>query len=413
MFRSILIFTPLVLAALAFVANELNGTRDPAALEHKTVQSLRDEGYAGLDAFLLSHSGELAAGDKRVMERLDQICAQKNCYSSKLYWYTDLEAAKAKARAEHKPILSLHLLGRLDEELSCANSRFFRKTLYSDRRISAFLREHYILHWKTVLPVPKVTIDFGDGRVLKQTITGNSLHYVLDSDGRPLDAIPGLLGPTTFLATVSKAEALSKELESLPAPERSTALIKWHQKSIEETLDAWEEDLRALKVSSVSSRIAPSTPWALGLRADGLEIASSKLWAAIAARHPSDEISAPETQMPVGRTVDARIASRLATSKMVLETPLFRQLETLRRSVTQETVRNEYLLHRQIHHWFSDPELAGLTDLALFDARVYRSLFLMPLDDPWYGLRPPAIYAAIDDGSQYAAVATYEPGKSR
>ena len=44
----------------------------------------------------------------------------------------------------------LRLLGRLDDELSCANSRFFRTALDANAEVSAYLREHYVLtlqHW--------------------------------------------------------------------------------------------------------------------------------------------------------------------------------------------------------------------------------------------------------------------------
>ncbi len=55
-----------------------------------------------------------------------------------------------------------------------------------------------MLHWQSVRPVPRVTIDFGDGRKLERTLTGNSAHYVLASDGTPLDVLPGLYSPLAF-----------------------------------------------------------------------------------------------------------------------------------------------------------------------------------------------------------------------
>ncbi len=85
------------------------------------------------------------------------LCTQRDCYASKLYWYTDLEQAKEKAKATGKPILSLRLLGKLDQDLSCANSRFFRVALYPNAEISKLLQDRYILHWKSVRPAPKVT----------------------------------------------------------------------------------------------------------------------------------------------------------------------------------------------------------------------------------------------------------------
>src|SRR5262245_35657971 len=91
-------------------------------------------------------------------EALDRVCGVRDCADIRLFWHTDLEAAKKQARAENKPILSLRLLGRLDEEFSCANSRYFRTVYYKNREINDLLRERFVLHWKSVRPVPKVTI---------------------------------------------------------------------------------------------------------------------------------------------------------------------------------------------------------------------------------------------------------------
>ncbi len=160
------------------------------------MHDLRSMGRAGLDAFLKIHG---AAASRE----LDRVCAQKNAHTSLLYWHTDLGAAVADARRARRPILSLRLLGRLDDELSCANSRFFRKLLYPHPPINRVLRERFVLHWQSVRPVPRVTIDFGDGRRLVRTLTGNSVHLVLDGSGRPIDALPGLFAREVFVELLS------------------------------------------------------------------------------------------------------------------------------------------------------------------------------------------------------------------
>ena len=73
------------------------------------------------------------------------------------------------------------MLGRLEECLSCANSRIFRETLYANTQLSQWLRDRFILMWSTERPVPKVTIDFGDGRTIQTTTTGNSAHFIRDA----------------------------------------------------------------------------------------------------------------------------------------------------------------------------------------------------------------------------------------
>ncbi|MEO7092700.1 MAG: hypothetical protein ABI175_05585 [Polyangiales bacterium] len=138
---------------------------------------------------------------------LDSICNQKDAHTTLIHWFTDLPAAIAEAQRTQRPILSLRLLGRLDEELSCANSRFFRKLLYPEARINRVLRERFVLHWESVRPVPRVTIDFGNGKKLERTLTGNSAHLVLDTYGRPVDALPGLFSADVFLQLLVRAAA--------------------------------------------------------------------------------------------------------------------------------------------------------------------------------------------------------------
>ena len=159
-------------------------------------------GPTGLASYIRKH-GSFAS------TTLDAICAQKDAHTALLYWFTDLDAAIAEARRTKRPILSLRLLGRLDEELSCANSRFFRKSLYIDPGINRVLRDRFVLHWQSVRPVPKVTIDFGNGKTLVKTLTGNSTHLVLDSAGHPVDALPGLFSAEVFAQLLSRAYAMA------------------------------------------------------------------------------------------------------------------------------------------------------------------------------------------------------------
>src|SRR5690606_28767339 len=146
---------------------------------------LRAQGEAGLRALLDAYGKDIQTqlggrpempptAWKRLTAALDAVGQQKDCHASQLFWLTDFEQAKSASRKTGKPILSLRLLGKLNEEFSCANSRFFRTTLYPNPQVSSYLRENFVLHWKSVRPVPRVTIDFGDGRKVERTVTGNS-----------------------------------------------------------------------------------------------------------------------------------------------------------------------------------------------------------------------------------------------
>ena len=179
---------------------------------------------------------------QRLTTALDAVSQQKDSYLSGLYWYTDLMQAEHAARTSGKPILSLRLLGNLNEEFSCANSRFFRTVLYSNAEVSQALRERFILHWQSVRPAPRVTIDFGDGRKLERTITGNSIHYILDSDGHILDALPGLYGPQAFLRQLTLARVVFERVQGQGVAARIATLDEYHRAAISTITAGWLHD---------------------------------------------------------------------------------------------------------------------------------------------------------------------------
>jgi hypothetical protein len=214
-------------------------------LSDKAIAQLRSQGPAGLDSIFTQYAADIqrhrskptvGAQDKnwiRLTHALDTVAGQRDAYASGLYWYTDLNAAKKAAQASGKPILSLRLLGKLTDEYSCANSRFFRTALYSNLSVSKELREKFILHWQTERPVPVVTIDIGDGRVVKRTLTGNSIHYLLDANGRPLDALPGLYGPGAFKRWLDSSQTLFTEWNQKAQGEQEPFLQQYHNERID------------------------------------------------------------------------------------------------------------------------------------------------------------------------------------
>ncbi|HZS37575.1 MAG TPA: hypothetical protein VFF06_12150 [Polyangia bacterium] len=285
-----------------------------------------------------------------------------------LDWYLDFARARTAAQASGRAILSLRLLGRLDEELSCANSRFFRTLLYPDRAVAARLRERFVLHWSTERPAPRLTIDFGDGRRLERTVTGNSAHYVLDARGRVVDALPGLFDAPTFLRLLDEAGRAALEAGALDGKARALFVQRWHRAALERLLAAWSAELRALGLPPLDAASVDDATWTRLAHARGAPIAES----------PS-----------------ARDAGRLAPTKMALERPLLDALLPRGASVVEDTLRNQFDLHRRVHARFAAGE-AG--NFAALNDWIYRELFLTPADDPWLGLRPPHAFAALAGG---------------
>jgi hypothetical protein len=374
---------------------------------------------------------------------IDEVGGQRGCAVSRLYWYTNLNEAQAAADKLQRPILSLRMLGKLTDEFSCANSRFFRTALYSNKEISDYLRDNFVLHWQSVRPAPRVTIDFGDGRTLQRTITGNSAHYVLASDGTVLDALPGLYGPQQFLNWLQAAHGLERSYQhiaqarSAPGPRWARLLKLYHAGRRDAILRQWDSDLQQLgerQVRLVASRIsyakeqenksrqqspeAPAPPAnAAANRAVTKTVVESpllrfagvggtilektmddELWNAVAALHRND-VHLDESSIHVMRNEfpKASVAAALSATKRQVEDPMVRMVSAFEGSMALDEVRNEYLLHRRIHERLAE-SLTGTLDLDALNEWVYAELFLTPSTDPWLGLAPNGVYSALDAG---------------
>ena len=386
-----------------------------------TIEELRSRGPAGLQALMAQYAGEISrhvadptlASDarwQRITAELDTVAQQKNSYLSGLYWHTDIDSAKRASAASGKPILSLRLLGKLTDEFSCANSRFFRTVLYSNTEVSAVLRDRFVLHWQSVRPVPTVTIDFGDGRKLERTLTGNSIHYILDSQGRPIDALPGLYGPQAFLRGLTNAETFFKKLAGKNAQERNFMLSLYHSQQHNRIAAAWTIDTEkiggkkpegftiiegqngeapALSVAPLAVTKAlteTSILRAMNVSTDQLgKITDEAAWRKIAQLHAADAV------------LDERSISLIKRQNPALTDEEFAGLlKKFQEWIALDTVRNEYLLHSKLYTWIVKAPLRD--DVQKLNEQVYAKLFLTPGSDPWLGLFSTDVYTALDNG---------------
>lgn len=70
--------------------------------------------------------------------------------------------------------------------------------IFSNRSIARFLGDNFECAWQNVRDVPRVEIDFGNGRRLVRTLTGNIATYYCLPDGRIFDLLPGLVSAEEF-----------------------------------------------------------------------------------------------------------------------------------------------------------------------------------------------------------------------
>lgn len=410
------------------------------------IAALRQAGPAGLDALIDAHRVEInrhllmtdarsTPAWERLSQALDAVGKQRNCYVSQLYWYTDFEAAKATAKASGKPILSLRLLGNLDEELSCANSRFFRTILYANADVSEFLRQRFVLHWKSVRPVPKVTIDFGDGRKMERTITGNSIHYVLDSEGRVVDALPGLYGPQAFLRGLKSAQTavLSTSDSSMNDDQVVFPFRLYHGSQLIQLTNLWGQNLTKLNkveplpsqpqpfiLSAISADQPPTAVEAsatvitksltienrLLAKIELLGVPKSELtrleattddqtWQALAELYLADAKLDERSRQFIRRQGGGTCGiPGIEGKKGSVEERFDQMVRNFEQLVALDTVRNEYLFHAKIYEWLQTDSFKSVDEL---NERVYAELFLTPSSDPWLGLFPADTYTAIQN----------------
>lgn len=421
-------FRFLSLLLLVLVFTQISFATEPAeALARKAVsgdaaavEELRALGPAGLEALRTQYANEInahianptVAPDEqwqRITAALDAVAQQKNSYIAGLYWYTDLDAAKNASKALGRPILSLRLLGKLTDEFSCANSRFFRTVLYSNDEVAAVLRDRFVLHWRSERPVPTVTIDFGDGRKLERTLTGNSIHYILDSQARPLDALPGLYGPRAFLRGLTNAEKLFQSLAGKNEQKRALALQLYYEEHHNKISAAWAIDTEKtggklpagykIVPGQNSTEALVVSQWALtkaltersilrGMNMFGEDlgkITDEAAWKKIAALHTDDSI------------LDSRAVTLIKYQNPSISEDDFKRLvDKFQGLVALDTVRNEYLMHSKLYTWFM--KYPVLDDVEKLNKKVYDELFMTPQSDPWLGLFAADLYTALDNG---------------
>jgi len=437
---------------------------DPA-IASAAIAELRADGPEGLEALRQDHANELRSSLtispserakqptwQRLSAALDGVGAQRDNWASNLYWYTDWEQAKRAATLSRKPILSLRLLGSLQDELSCANSRFFRTALYPNPDIGSFLRKNFVLHWQAVRPAPKVTVDFGDGRKLQTTITGNSIHYVTTPSGEIVDALPGLYSGQAFRRWLNETSAVVKSADTQTEVERKRSFAGYHRRRANEIAAAWQHDLGRIGLSLWGSRarlatdasvqssnlppaqqqvafeqsVVPNRPVGEAnaerttlIPGGGLVAPTARRAAAVAMTKrvmeivPAITVEVPRDRTGLETATDAEAWQKLANlytkeakltpaslavmrAKAANEATLATVVKTFEQSIAIDTVRNEYLLHGKLHDWLA--AAPNLRDINGFNRRVYNELFLTPDSDPWLGLLPAEAYNGVANG---------------
>lgn len=395
----------------------------------------RGRGPVALDELIATydrlHDG---ASREALAQVIDKVAAQRYATVSHLYWYTDLERAEAAAAKQHKPILALRMLGRLDEDLSCANSRFFRATLYANKELSQYLRDNFVLYWSSERAVPKVTIDFGDGRKIESTTTGNSAHYILDDKGAVLDAIPGLYTPAAFRAELATSLAHARAVAAAPAHERGAKIIGYHRARLAAIQAvAAKLNVYAMQGVRVSAEEALSRAQRATISKGYVEVPQLRQITSAELRSiDEDEVSTWATfarqlwplvvEVPPLMNVEYPDADRRGfrpwveifddqsialVDRLYGETKGTAHDQMLSRLATHalaDSALDQLRLRPQIHELLAK----GSTDFTTINDAIYATVFHTPKSDPWLGLHARRDFTGLpDDGATMPAATAH------
>lgn len=404
---ALLVFSAHAVAAAGSVERAVSA--DPA-VSAPAIAELRRSGPEGLAALLAAYRAEIdsfartgnGGGNwKLISFAIDSVAMQKDAYASGLFWFTDLETAKAEAAKSGRPILSLRLLGNLNEEFSCANSRFFRALLYSNRTVSEKLRNGFVLHWRSVRPAPKVTIDFGDGRRIERTLTGNSIHYVLDETGRIIDALPGLYSPDSFARTLDEAAEFRRKLASVPANARNASFLDFRMRRFDELVAARTKALADSKVTltepepgTKALEVAPIAVTKMATEAPILRDLDDN-FARLEPQIPGESWRKMATNYAAVSLDESSLAFVRRQNPGLSDAENGRLIGNVRLLIALDTTRNDFLNRTRILALLLRERGRGF-ELESFNSRVYEEIFRTPDSDRWVGLYSTDVYTALD-----------------
>jgi hypothetical protein len=367
----------------------------------------------GLEALYARHDREPAGPAKeKLAAQIDAAAHQRYATVSRLYWHTDLASATAAARQQNRPILHLRMLGRLDEDLSCANSRMFRVTLYANQAVNAFLRENFILYWSSERPVPRVTIDYGDGRKLERTITGNSAHYVLDDNGNVLDVLPGLYAPAAFRRELQGSLALAARVRGMSADERARALVGYHGDRVRAARLDWERfagivrreqltaparietDLAAAQrrtFAKMAIELRDLRYFAKDLAPEAVAEGQVQWWSAVG--RELYDLGGPRVIDDASRALVVRLHDAVPGELRTSDQQRDAMIARLEQAIVADTALNQLRLRPQIGREIV--RQGGRIDFAALNAWTYAEVFRTPKHDAWLGLLPRNVFSGI------------------
>lgn len=266
--------------------------------------------------------------------------------------------------------------------------------LLSQPDLAAWMSDTFECAWETVRDVPRVSFDFGEGRVVRRTLHGNVVTWICDAQGRALDALGGLYDAPTYRARLEQAALLATYLAKLTDEAgRAAAFHDYHARQAERIASGGAPLYVGLEPASGASKGAVE-------RSTELSIVDpyTNMWRIA--------VDKGAVEIPIERAIrggtQIAVSNQLppALSKLVVERPAERAvaLDAPRPSgekleakgarvdlglLAQDTALGETRFRPMIHAVLAETGSVGYAEMT---KRVYRDVLRVDLDDPWLGL---------------------------
>ncbi len=282
------------------------------------------------------------------------------------HWIEGMDAAKAEAAKTGKPILYLELFGRLDEKICCNNAATLRTTIFKNPDHAKWLSDHFVLAWHSVRPVPTVTIRFPDGRTVERAVSGNAASFVCLPDGRAIDVLPGVYDAPTYLSQLETARTFASSYTSANG-----------------SASVWTTFHAAKNSGSARTTAGKGVVESPALLASGLSYSLPP--GAVSARASNGKLSMQDVSRTPMSAQDARQQFGIRPST---EAKMFAQ------AIQADTRQNLRFVRPAVHDLLG--RLGGPVEVSSIDARIYKEILDVDLDDPQLGLVLPPTAAELE-----------------
>lgn len=237
--------------------------------------------------------------------------------------------------------------------------------LLSQPELASWMSDTFECAWETVRDVPRVSVDFGEGRVVRRTLHGNVVTWVCDAEGRALDALGGLYDAATYRARLEQAALFAAYLaKRTDPPARDAAFRDYHARQAERVAAGAAPLVVGVPPVNAFAKIATERPTELAVLDPG-------------ARRPRTVGSKGAVEIPLERAV-ALDVPRPSGEK--LAAPGVRADKGL---LAQDTALGETRFRPLFHALLAE---TGSVPYAGLTKRAYREILHTDLDDPWLGL---------------------------